>query len=224
MYGLTEAFRSTTLPPELFAAKPGAIGRAVPGERVYVVHAEGRLCAPGEPGELVHCGGLISRGYWGRPDLTARLIRPCACIPDLAEGETVLFSGDRVRADADGILWFEERADQTIKCSGFRISPTEVEDVILESGHADAAAAFGVPDETFGQVVHAVIAPPPGQDLDPAALDAYCRANLPAYMVPAGLHAWTGALPLTSSGKLDRAAMIRASRTADAMQGLQQEL
>jgi amino acid adenylation domain-containing protein len=215
MYGLTEAFRSTTLPPELFETKCGAIGRAVPGEAVYVVHPEGRLCAPGETGELVHRGGLISRGYWGRPDLTARLIRPCPCIADLAEDETVLFSGDRVRADPDGVLWFDGRADQTIKCSGFRISPAEVEDVILESGLADAAVAFGVADDTLGQAVHAAVAPLPGGAFAIAALEAYCRATLPAYMMPAAFHVWRGALPRTPNGKLDRAAVIRTCKDAE---------
>ena len=134
MYGLTEAFRSTFLPPEKFAAKKGSIGRAIPGAEVHVVREGIGIAGPGEQGELVHRGPLVSLGYWGRPDVTAEKIRPC---PELGIGdEPVVWSGDTVRVDADGDLWFVGRTDAMIKTSGFRLSPDEVEDLVCRSGLA----------------------------------------------------------------------------------------
>jgi acyl-CoA synthetase (AMP-forming)/AMP-acid ligase II len=208
MYGLTEAFRSTYLPAELFATKRGSIGRAIPGVEVHVVHPEGRLCRPGEVGELVHAGKLISQGYWRDAEATAARIRPC---PALGHAAPVVWSGDLVRRDQDGCLWFQGRGDEMIKSSGHRISPTEVEEEVHRSGLAADAVAFGVPDEELGQVVHVAVAPRAAA-LDLAALERHLRAALPTYMVPRRIHAWEGSMPRTSSGKLDRPQVIRTCR------------
>ena len=209
MYGLTEAFRSTWLPPEHFEARRGSMGRAIPGVEIHVVDPERGPCGPGEVGELVHRGKLISRGYWNDPEATARRIRPC---PALGLGdEPVLFSGDLVRMDEDGFLWFEGRGDEQIKCSGHRLSPTEVEEAVYASGLVGDVVAFGVPDEELGQVVH-VAASGAGGLLDEDALRRHCRGALPSYMVPRKIHPWPGAMPRTGSGKLDRPAVIAACR------------
>jgi acyl-CoA ligase (AMP-forming) (exosortase A-associated) len=215
MYGLTEAFRSTYLPPDLFHRKMGAIGRAIPNVEIYVVDPEGGLCGPGEVGELIHRGSLISRGYWGDPELTAKRLRPSPHLRPLIGDEPVLHSGDLVRWDDEGFLWFVGRADSMIKCSGYRISPTEVEDVVHLNESVGDAVAFGVDDDTYGQVVHVAVAARDGHELDVESLHRFCRRSMPTYMVPARIWAWAGPMPRTANGKTDRPAVIRACREGD---------
>lgn len=115
MYGLTEAFRSTYLPPSKFAAKMGSIGRQIPNAQVFAIkHGEG-VAGPGEQGELVHAGPLVSMGYWEKPEVTAQKIRPCPELAHLLGDEPVVWSGDLVRVDQDGDLWFVSRMDEMIK-------------------------------------------------------------------------------------------------------------
>jgi acyl-CoA ligase (AMP-forming) (exosortase A-associated) len=211
MYGLTEAFRSTYLAPEQFLRKMGSIGRAIPGAEIYVVkHGEG-LAGPGEEGELVHRGPLVSLGYWGKPEVTAEKIRPCPELFSLIGSEPVVYSGDIVRVDADGDLWFVARNDAMIKTSGFRLSPDEVEDLIYRSGLVGDAVAFGVGDEDLGEVVHVAVTPLDG--FDEGALLKHCRLTMPHYMIPRRVHVWTGAMPRTASGKLARPEIIARCRT-----------
>lgn len=217
MYGLTEAFRSTFLPPGLFATKRGSIGRAIPNVEIHVVDGE-RLCGPDEVGELVHRGALISRGYWKRPDATAERIRPCPALAKRIGEELVCFSGDLVKRDADGILWFVGRRDGMLKVSGFRLSPTEVEEHAYASGSVGAAVAFGMPDDELGQVVHLVVTPRIEADaapLEPAGLLEYFAKHAASYMQPACLHLHPGPMPLTASGKLDRPQIIAAAKAGE---------
>ncbi len=208
MYGLTEAFRSTYLRPEKFEAKKGSIGQAVPNvETFVVVHGKG-LAAPGEEGELVHRGSFISQGYWGRAEQTAEKIRALPELERLIGNEKVVLSGDIVRMDDDGDLWFVGRADGMIKTMGFRLSPTEIEDVLHRSGLVTHVVAFGVEDELAGQVVEICVAHDTPPDL--AAINSYARANMPHYMVPRRVHAWKGEMPRTASGKIDVPAVIKA--------------
>lgn len=210
MYGLTEAFRSTFLRPDRFEAKMGSIGQAIPGAEVYVVKAGQGVAGPGEQGELVHRGPLVSMGYWGKPEATAEKIRPCPELAPLIGDEPVVYSGDIVRVDEDGDLWFVGRNDAMIKTSGFRVSPDEVEDLVYRSGMVADAVAFGVPDEMLGEVVHVAATPLDGYDAD--AFLAHCRRAMPSYMVPRRVHLWPAAMPRTASGKLDRPEVVRACR------------
>jgi len=211
MYGLTEAFRSTYLPPALYETKKGSIGRAIPDVEIYVIDPERGLCGPGEEGELVHRGALVSRGYWNRPEATRERIRPNPHLAAKIGDEPVCHSGDLVRLDEDGCLWFVGRADGMIKSSGFRLSPTEVEDVAHRSGLVAQAVAFGVEDDELGQVVHLAVAGANGE-VDLEALRTYCTQHMPHYMNPREIHGWSGPMPLVTSGKIDRPAVIRALR------------
>lgn len=212
MYGLTEAFRSTYLPPDRFAAKMGSIGRGIPNAQIFVVkHGEG-IAGPGEQGELVHGGPLVSLGYWERPDLTADKIRVCPELRDLLGAAPVVYSGDLVRVDEDGDLWFVSRMDDMIKTSGFRLSPTEVEDLVSQSGMVTDVVAYGVEDDDMGQVVHVA-----ASLIDPAdtgTVMGHCRRAMAHYMVPRHIHPWAGPMPRTASGKLDRPAIIAAAKAA----------
>jgi acyl-CoA synthetase (AMP-forming)/AMP-acid ligase II len=205
MYGLTEAFRSTYLPPEDVDRKPGSIGRAIPNAEILVVREDGSPCAVDEPGELVHRGALVSLGYWNDPEKTAERFRPTPGRPGgLVLPEVAVWSGDTVRCDAEGYLYFVSRRDEMIKTSGYRVSPTEVEEVVYASGLVREAAAFGVDHPALGQAIVVVAVPAEsGAEIEARLLEA-CRAALPAYMVPARVDWVSEPLPRNPNGKIDR--------------------
>jgi acyl-coenzyme A synthetase/AMP-(fatty) acid ligase len=211
MYGLTEAFRSTWLHPSKFAAKKGAIGQQIPHAQVFAIRADGGIAGPGEEGELVHAGPLVSLGYWEKPEMTAARIRPCPALRHIIGEAPVVWSGDLVRMDAEGDLWFVARMDDMIKAMGFRISPTEVEDALAESGIVAEVVAYGADDPAMGQRVEVAVRLLPGGN--EAALMAHVRQRMPAYMQPRRVTVWDGAMPRTSSGKLDRQSVIRTVST-----------
>lgn len=205
MYGLTEAFRSTFLPPDEVARRPTSIGKAIPESEVLVINAEGRPAAPGEPGTLVHRGPTVSMGYWRRPEETARVLRPNPLRPAAEGGETVCWSGDLVTADEEGYLYFLGREDAMIKSAGYRISPSEVEDVLMGTGAFRQVAVIGLPDEWVGQRVCAV-AVPSGRGPGIEEVLALAARRLPAHMVPSRIDL-VDDLPVTPNGKIDYKAL-----------------
>ena len=199
MYGLTEAFRSTYLAPDLVDAHPESIGRAIPFAEVLVVRRDGSRAAPGEPGELVHAGPLVAQGYWRDAKRTAARFRPA---PHFAQHRgTAVWSGDTVIEGADGLLRFVGREDEMIKSAGNRISPTEIEEAVLAGGEAAEAVAIGVPDARLGQAILLVLRGDPAGE---RALRARLKALLPNFMQPAR-YEWRAELPRNANGKLDRA-------------------
>ncbi len=225
MYGLTEAFRSTCLPPEEVDRRPDSIGRAIPNAEVLVLRDDGSECAVDEPGELVHRGPLVGLGYWGDAEKTAQRYRPLpAALAGRGAGlplpELAVWSGDTVRRDEAGFLYFVGRRDEMIKTSGYRVSPTEVEAVLQASGLVGDCVAFGVDDAALGQAIQVVATPAAGAaGLDTVALLALCRQQLPAYMVPAGVSVAAAALPRNPNGKLDRRQIVAAWNAAAAPPG-----
>jgi len=209
MYGLTEAFRSTYLPPEELDRRPTSMGKAIPDTEILVLNDQGQLCKPGEVGELVHRGPTVSMGYWGNREATDRVLRPNPLLPaELGDVERVCYSGDWVRMDEDGFLYYVGRRDAMIKSSGIRISPTEVEEVVFQSGRIRHAAAIGVPDEVSGQLVKIFVVGRDGEAVDTAAILAFCEENMPRHMVPKFIEVLEE-LPKTSSGKIDYPALRR---------------
>jgi acyl-CoA ligase (AMP-forming) (exosortase A-associated) len=209
MYGLTEAFRSTYLPPEELDRRPTSMGKAIPDTEILVLNEVGQLCKPGEVGELVHRGPTVSMGYWGNREATDRVLKPNPLLPaELGDVERVCYSGDLVKMDEEGFLYYVGRRDAMIKSSGFRISPTEVEEVFFQSGKVRHAAAIGVPDEMLGQAVKVFVVPRDGEPLDTEALLAFCQEKLPRYMVPKLVEVLPD-LPKTSSGKIDYPSLRR---------------
>ncbi|HSK38518.1 MAG TPA: acyl-CoA ligase (AMP-forming), exosortase A system-associated [Arenibaculum sp.] len=204
MYGLTEAFRSTYLPPEELDRRPGSIGKAIPNAEILVVKPDGTPCGPGEEGELVHRGPLVSLGYWNAPERTAERFRPAPNQPPgLTMPEPAVWSGDIVTRDEDGFLYFVGRRDEMIKTSGNRVSPTEIEDVLHATGLIAEAVAVGSPHPTLGQGIVVLAVPRAGTILDKAALLAECRRRLANFMVPHAVIERT-ALPRNPNGKIDR--------------------
>jgi acyl-CoA ligase (AMP-forming) (exosortase A-associated) len=205
MYGLTEAFRSTYLPPEELDRRPDSIGKAIPNAEIVVVREDGTPCAPGEPGELVHRGSLVALGYWNDPEKTAERFKPAPGRESkIPLQEIAVWSGDTVRTDEEGFLYFVGRKDDMIKTSGYRVSPTEVEEVLYGSGLVGHAAALGIPHPVLGQAIVAVVSPAEGRDnVAIQSLLDECKTKLPAFMVPAQVHVQR-VLPRNPNGKIDR--------------------
>jgi len=204
MYGLTEAFRSTYLPPAELARRPDSIGKAVPMAEIHVLRADGTPCAAQETGELVHRGPLVALGYWNDAAATAQRFRPWPGQSGAAQPELAVWSGDMVRADAEGYLYFVGRDDELIKVSGYRISPAEVEAVLAEHPLIEEVVVFGVPREPAGAAIVAVLKTGAGAAPEADILDSYCRQHLPAYMVPSTFRIRQTALERGVNGKFDR--------------------
>jgi acyl-CoA ligase (AMP-forming) (exosortase A-associated) len=215
MYGLTEAFRSTFLPPDQVTVRPDSIGKAIPNAEVLVVREDGSLCAAGEPGELVHRGVHVSMGYWNDHEKTAERFKPVLSrelgltIPELA-----VWSGDTVRMDEEGFLYFIGRRDEMIKTSGYRVSPMEVEEVIYATGLVAEAAATGVSHPVLGQAIVVIATPRAGMSPDREALLAACKLHLPAFMLPSRIEFRQENLPRNPNGKIDRKLLAQELQNA----------
>ncbi len=205
MYGLTEAFRSTFLDPELVDDKPTSMGKAIPGEEIMVLNERNEKVNANETGELVHRGVLVAQGYWGDPELTSIRFRPNPLQPkEVPNREMVVFSGDYVRIDESGFLYFIGRKDEMIKSAGYRISPTEIEEVIYKSKKVKDAVVLGIPDETLGHKIRAVLSLTDNSSFTLEDLQLFCKSHLPLYMIPQELDI-RNEIPRNSNGKLDRA-------------------
>jgi acyl-CoA ligase (AMP-forming) (exosortase A-associated) len=205
MYGLTEAFRSTYLDPAEVDRRLGSIGKAIPNAEILVVRPDGSVCHPGEEGELVHRGALVAMGYWNDPESTAQRFRP---VPPRESGlctdEIAVWSGDTVVRDEDGFLYFVGRNDEMIKTSGYRVSPTEIEEAAYDTALVRDAVALGVEDMKLGQHVVLVVSPTSGTRLDVECLLARMRQALPLYMLPQSVKI-KPEIPRSPNGKFDRA-------------------
>lgn len=211
MYGLTEALRCSYLPPEELDRRPDSMGRAIPGGEIYVLREDGTAAEPGEIGELVYRGPTVTLGYWNDPELTARVFRPNPLRPPAApDGERVVYSGDLVRRDRDGFLYFVGRRDRIIKTMGYRVGPDEILSVLHASGQIADAVVVGEPDEARGERIVAYVVLAAQGSLE--ELHAYCGRELPRYLQPARVEV-RDALPLLASGKHDIAAVRAGAAT-----------
>lgn len=217
MYGLTEAFRSTFLDPSQVDHRPDSIGKAVPNARVLVVRQDGSPCAPEETGELVHLGACVTLGYWNDPVRTAQRYRPSPeSKPGGAPGDMAVWSGDLVRRDAEGFLYFVSRNDAQIKSSGYRISPEEIEETVHASDLVSEAVALGVPDDSLGEAIVLLVVPAAAFSAED--LRAWCARHLPRYMVPHRIVVRAD-IPRNPNGKFDRVALRAALSAAEGTRG-----
>jgi len=209
MYGLTEAFRSTWLPPALLDAHPTSIGRAIPDAEILIVRPDGSVTEDGEPGELVHCGPLVAQGYWRDAGRTAERFRPAPAAS--RSGGMAVWSGDTAVRDSEGLLTFVGRDDAMIKSAGNRISPTEIEEAALAVAGISEACALGRPDAKLGQAI-ILYARADGALCEtdeasiPDRLRAALRHALPNFMQPSEVHL-LASLPRNPNGKIDRVAL-----------------
>jgi acyl-CoA ligase (AMP-forming) (exosortase A-associated) len=210
MYGLTEAFRSTYLAPEEIHRGTECIGKAIPDTEIMVINKRGEECAPGEVGELVHRGPTVAMGYWGKEEATRKAYRPNPLAPpELLDVERVVYSGDNVRRDEEGFIYFVGREDAMIKSQGYRMSPEEVENLLIGSGRVHEACAFGVPDPDLGHQVVAVVSLKSDGEGVIDEIREYAVKNGPPYMVPKEILI-QDELPKTGSGKIDRKGISNA--------------
>ena len=208
MYGLTEAFRSTYLDPAEVDRRPDSIGKAIPNAEVLVVRPDGTECEPGEEGEIVHRGSLVALGYWNDPQRTAERFRPFPPTSNGTRAEIAVWSGDLAHRDAEGFIYFVGRTDDMIKTSGYRVSPTEIEEVAYATGLVGEAAAFGAHDDRLGQHVVLAVTGPDGGHCDTDTLVKALENDLPRYMVPHRVFVCTE-LPRSGNGKFDRTKLRR---------------
>jgi amino acid adenylation domain-containing protein len=208
-YGPTEAVVTATVAwvdAALVARATGATGIGAPlaGRAAYVLDRGGEVAPPGHPGELCLGGGLLARGYLGRPELTAERF-----VPDPFGGEPgarLYRTGDLVRrASPDGGLDFLGRIDQQVKLRGFRIELGEIE-AALAAHPQVGEAAVTVREDGAGARSLAAYVTPRGGALDAADLLAFARRRLPPFMVPSTVTI-LDALPLAPNGKVDRRAL-----------------
>jgi amino acid adenylation domain-containing protein len=202
-YGMTEVIRTTFLPPNEVDRRPDCMGKPMPGIEVLVVRDDGTPCDIGEVGELVHCGPTVAAGYWGDPEATARVFRPHPVRPD--SGQRAVFSGDMVRWDKDGFLYFVSRRDRMIKSMGYRVGPDEIGDVLHASGEILETVVASEPDPERGERIVAWVVLRPGGSVQ--RLTRFCRAELPPYMQPTRIEAREH-LPRLPSGKYDLPALL----------------
>ncbi len=205
MYGLTEAFRSTYLPPEQVNSRPTSMGKAIPNAEIFVINSEGEECKPGEEGELVHRGPLVAQGYWNDQAKTSERYKPLPA--SLSDGRTVtelaVWSGDSVKKDEEGYLYFVSRTDEMIKTSGYRVSPTEVEESLLLLNNVSEAVAMGIPHAELGQAIVVVVTSnSTSNDLE-KEITSSLKKQLPPYMLPQKIFI-RDELPRNANGKFDR--------------------
>lgn len=209
MYGLSESFRSTYLEPNEMLRRIGSIGKAVPGVQILVLDERGNECAPGEIGELHHRGAFITYGYLNDDELTRQkfVMRQFAgpgCRPEI-----IVRSGDLVSRDEDGFLYFHGRRDAQIKAFGYRVSPTEVEDVALGTNGVRQAAAFPLESGEVNTVVALAVVVDGDASEVKRGLAARLQEGLPTYAQPRFVFD-VASLPLTANGKTDYQALRRA--------------
>ncbi len=198
MYGLTECKRCTYLPPADLARKPGSVGIAIPNTELWIVDEHDRRVGPGVVGQLVIRGATVMKGYWEKPEATARKLKP-GPLP----GESVLYTGDYCRLDEDGYLYFVGRMDDVIKSRGEKVAPKEVEMVLMNIPGVREAAVIGVPDPILGQAVKAFVVLETGSDLAERELRRHCQSRLENFAVPKYIER-VASLPKTATGKVSK--------------------
>jgi amino acid adenylation domain-containing protein len=206
MYGQTETLRSTYLPPEELERKRVCLGKALPNVEVFVINKDGKECEPGEEGELVHRSKMMFRGYWNDPEKTSRVIK----LLPFRSGEgcnysMAVWTGDIVKKDEEGFLYFVGRDDELMKCFGYRVSPQEIEDVLYKVDKINEVVVFGQRDEIAGHKIKAVVSlTKETTELSEKEILDFCKKELPDYMWPQGIEI-LDELPKTATGKIDRA-------------------
>ncbi|MHC4944405.1 MAG: class I adenylate-forming enzyme family protein [Planctomycetota bacterium] len=201
MYGQTEASaRLSYLDPGELLHRSGSIGKAIPGVDLTIRNKDGEEVPVGEVGEIIARGDNIMEGYWQNPSMTQEVLKP--------DG---LHTGDLARRDEDGYLYIVSRKSDMIKSGAHRISPKEIEEVIMEEGRVHEVAVVGEPDSIMGETITALVVPKPGQELTDREIARICAKNLPPYKVPKKIE-FRENLPKTASGKIIRHELRQESK------------
>lgn len=199
-YGQTEGLMLALNYPDE-PVRYGSMGRPAPGCELRVIDADGREVAPGVEGDLALAtpNPQLMLGYWRDPDRTETCFRS-------GDGARWYVTGDRAIADADGYLWYCGRSDDVINSAGYRIGPTEIENVLLEHPAVANCAVVGSPDAERGEIVKAFVVLRDGHDASPvlaAELQAHAKRMTAPYKYPRAIE-FIGELPMTPTGKVRR--------------------
>ncbi|MCP3369512.1 class I adenylate-forming enzyme family protein [Bradyrhizobium cajani] len=205
MYGLTECKRCTYLPPEDLDRKPSSVGIAIPNTEMWIVDECDQRVGPGVVGQLVIRGATVMKGYWRKPEATAKKLKP-GPLP----GEQVLYTGDHCRMDADGYLYFVSRSDEVIKSRGEKVAPKEVESALLDIPGIREAAVIGVPDDLLGHALKAFVVLDQGRSIGPKQIQRECQKRLESFMVPKYVVV-AAELPRTDTGKINKRELTAGS-------------
>ena len=191
-YGLTESSggNATVLPPSHMFDKEGSIGAVNTVLDYRIVDDTGKDVKQGEPGELLLRGPSVITGYYKRDDETKETFR-----------DGWLYTGDIVREDTDRFLYFVDRRKDMIKTGGENVFAKEVEDALISHAKVQEAAVFGLPDDTWGEKIHAAVVLHPGQEATEDELMAYAKEKLPGYKRPKVIY-FLDMLPRNPSGKV----------------------
>jgi amino acid adenylation domain-containing protein len=183
---------------------PISIGKAIRNVETFVVDEDDRIVERGEVGELLVRGPTVMSGYWADPDRTANRLVPSPIAAHLEN--PVHRTGDLVQEMADGNYRFLGRSDNQIKSRGFRIELGDIEAALVAHPNVLEAAALAIPDELISNriVAHVSVS----EEVDARELKAFCEGRIQKYMVPETI-AVVDELPKTSTGKLDRQALLR---------------
>ena len=204
-YGMTEQLCLTIQSAPDQRRKLGTVGRAMLGAELRIVGSDGKEVALGESGEIIARGPTLFAGYWQDKAATAQIVQG-----------GWLRTGDRGRFDEDGFLVLEGRLKEMIKTGGLTVIPAEVESVLAKHPSVRDVAVIGIPDEKWGEAVHAFVTLTPGASVPEADLQLFCRNHLSGYKRPKGVHV-VAELPTTGIGKVARRAVLQnylASKTA----------
>ncbi len=207
MHGLSEAFRSAYLKPKQLKIRPTSIGKAIPDVELFIINEEGEACKPREVGELIHRGACIYKGYWNSPEDTQMRFKSIQILSKVLnlEGalsdEIVVASGDFVYKDEEGYIYFHSRKDEMIKTSGYRVSPSEIEKVVLENiADVKICAVFGRENEMIEEEI--VLVYSAASELSKNEILFELKKHLPNYMIPAEV-VFKKSIPL-HFGKIDK--------------------
>jgi long-chain acyl-CoA synthetase len=179
LYGLPECAAVAVASEAELLARPGSLGRALPGTTLRIVDGAGVPLPAGSAGELVVRGGALMDGYWRHPEATERRLRL------LGDGEERwLFTGDRVRSDGDGFLYPVESGEPVIESRGGRVSRSEVAAVIRSLPGVREVSVLGVSHPTLGEAIKAVVCLEPGRRYQARDVIRHCRTRLEGFMIP----------------------------------------
>jgi long-chain acyl-CoA synthetase len=201
MYGLTECTRVSYLEPARLNEKINSVGKAMPNCEIFVVDEHGRRVPPGVVGELVVRGANVMRGYWGKPEETAKQLRDGEGV-----GEKVLYTGDQFWMDEEGFAYFVGRTDDIFKCRGEKVSPKEIEHVLYALPEVVEAAVVGVDDPIDGKAIKAILVFREGVVLSESQIRRHCREHLESDLLPKYVEI-RDSLPKTNSGKIKKMAL-----------------
>ena len=201
-YGMMEQLCLTVLSPAEQRRKRGTVGRPMIGAQLYLQSADGSPSAPDEAGEIIARSPTLFAGYWQDAGATAQVMR----------GEWMR-TGDFGRFDSEGFLTLEGRIKEIIKSGGLTVIPTEIEGVLMQHSSVRDVAVIGVPDERWGEAVHAFVTLSPGAAASESELKSFCQERLTGYKRPKVIHI-VPELPRTGIGKIARRVVRAQAATA----------